>query len=460
MKPPRVCRVERACVCPHGRGFSRIGSSMSAKPGWGRRGLYVGAVIWVPLACNTLPQGQVGGNGGNVQPFTFSLRVARQVDQPLSASFVDATLAEASTILQVVDSVCPDVATPVTFARNGDIDTFDVAPAVVTTEAQLDDIFRYPADLKVVTMMVGVCGTFRPGNLAVVLGCGVAGDSAVLTRDAPTDVWAHEWGHVQGLPHRDDCRSNLMHTFELETNAVNATERNAFLTPTPGGGLLRVQPVVESGAGWLAGRAADEPVAAWLEELVSRRYLAGIPEETLALESDPAVATTLLAMLAEKPTGHRRLNVLRALGLAGDPAACPALMAFVDSLGPVVQVDELAAAAEALLALGRLAAADESGAAVAYLVNGTDAATWRTRGFTFAGGAGEDLAEVFARFCIMSLGVCEHPAALERLLALQDGIRSGRLVDPWLSDQVDEAVARFNGDTSILRARARDGRMP
>ena len=69
--------------------------------------------------------------------------------------------------------------------------------------------------------------------MSEILGCAYRGGSVVIVSHAPADVWAHEWGHVQGLNHRDDCETNIMHSYELQTDAVNTTEKNAFLSDTP-----------------------------------------------------------------------------------------------------------------------------------------------------------------------------------------------------------------------------------
>ena len=165
--------------------------------------------------------------------FSFSLTVARHVDQPFTDARLDSVFGSASSLLQTVETECPDVATQVVFERDGSIVTFDMGDAVVTTEAALDTLFSLPQDIKIVNLMIGVCGLSSADDLAIILGCAATAESLVIVEFAAPDVWAHEWGHVQGLNHRDDCPRNLMHAFEVDTNAVNDLERNAFLSSTP-----------------------------------------------------------------------------------------------------------------------------------------------------------------------------------------------------------------------------------
>ena len=422
------------------------------------------ALLAAQVTCNSLPLSPFPApdDGGFVEPFSFSLRVARHIDQPFSEEHVDSVFAEASSILQTVQTDCPDVACPVTFERYGAVDSFDVGSAVITTEAQLDEVFEHPADIKIVTLMVGVCGSFRPGDLAQVLGCAATGASVVIAHDAPSDVWAHEWGHVQGLAHRDDCYTNIMHSVALETNAVNARERDAFLSPTPSYRFLKAPSPGEAALGACLARMDGEPLSDWLERILSRRYLTGLPQSFLADAPTPETTAHLLDLLVGQPTDVQRTNSVRALGLLGDPQACPALIGSIDALRGPLTTAELATASEAFLALGRLAGGDLSDAAIDYLIAGTAPETWRQRDLVLPCADREDTAleGVFARFCIMSLVLAEHPSAHAHLSDLQRRINAGRLSGPWLAEQVAEAIARLEGDATVLRPSLPADRIP
>jgi hypothetical protein len=253
-----------------------------------------------------------------------------------------------------------------------------------------------------------------------------------------------------------------MHSVALETNAVNATERNAFLSPTPSRGILKAPPPEEADAGDCLTRMDGEPLSDWLERILSRRYLTGLPQSVLVDAPTPETTAHLLDLLVGQTTDVQRTNIVRALGLLGDPQACCALIGLLDTLrGPLTSA-QLATAGEAFLALGRLAGSDLSDAAIDYLIAGTAPETWGQRDLVLRGADREDTAleGVFARFCIMSLGIAEHPSAHVHLSDLLRRINAGRLSGPWLAEQVAEAIARLEGDAAVLRPSLRPVRMP
>lgn len=410
---------------------------------------------------NTDQNGTPTGNSN-----TFSLRVARHVDQRLGVVELDAIFRTASDVLQSVEFNCPDLATNVTFVRDGDIETFNEGNAVVTTEAQLDDLFALPQDFKVVEAMIGVCGS-EPSDLTTLLGCAFSNGSVVIIADAPPDVWAHEWGHVQGLGHRDNCGSNLMHASNLETDAVNQRERAAFLSPGPK--LSAAQDSLqktEDAAGiepdsccpreWE--RADGEPLAAWLDRVLPRRYLAGVPAIlSVALGADrdgqnarrgeQFLGPVVRSAFSEPSDTQRRANIARLAGLSGAADAVPELIAAVLAPAGPLSRDEFNGCTEAILALGRLAPADPSGAAMAFLVSGTDPTNWPGRGvkWSFGKHQGERLHRLLVKLCIMGLGLAESDDALAHLRELRGRIDAGSLDAEAFTAQVDEAIIRCQG---------------
>ncbi len=372
--------------------------------------------------------------------YTFALRVARHVDQPFSNRDVDAVFQEAGTVLQTVQTECPDVATNVTFQRDGLVETYDVAPAVITTEGQLDAVFDLPYDFKITHAMVGVCGVFDPDDMAVILGCAATGNSVVIVADADPDVWAHEWGHVQGLPHRDTCPRNVMHSFEIATNAVNAFERNAFLSPTPSFAAIREVSPPEFLDKRLMGRGSGETVPQWLDRVIRKRYVGGLPAHVV--EGAGAEAAARLRFMLSDPdfVGPRR-NVVRALGFCGDSGACGDLVRVIEGARGRLGFDEFGAVAEAFLALGRLVPRDGSNEALAYLIAGTDPEVWRsaTPPWRYKSLEGEDLAGVLARLSVLGLGASKDSRALDhlRMLAEMQNVPGG---DRVIKPQVDHVL--------------------
>lgn len=376
------------------------------------------------------------------------ISVARHEDVFLSTGQVNTIFETCTGLLNSVEGPCPDVACPSILELDGRISTFDHTGSVVTTEDEMDDLFEHPADIKVVSLMVGVCGVSDPDDTTVVLGCAYTNGSAILTANAPPDVWAHEWGHVQGLPHRNDCESNLMHAFEVQTNAVNTTERNAFLSASRASRASRaISPGEDNPEEFVAtlrpipGQATE----AWLDDLVDRNYLRGVPAGVLGDRSDPAVTAALVELLQTELDPVRQRNTLRLLGLQRDPAGVVPITVFLASRAGDLGPDEVGVVAEAQMALGRLTAVDESGTAVRWLIDGAEPQSWRDLGYTWNGG---DAGPVLARLAVMALGLSEAPEAADWLEQLRTAATSVRAVDGQLLRQIDEALTRVRGDAA------------
>ncbi len=412
------------------------------------------------LAVTTAVLGGIAGCGtdwpfgssprnGEFEPTTIQLSVGRHVDQPLSDDEAEMIFTEASQILQAQDEECPDVSCPVTFELDGSVRSFSAGEAVVTTEAQLDEIFAEPEDIKLVALMLGVCGTSRSSDLSVVLGCAYRGGTAVVTRGADPDVWAHEWGHVQGLVHRDDCPRNVMHSYELDTNALDGDECAAFLSPTPSQGLFRTRMPDET-----CTRCNEEQVlprpneleSEWLSRITARIYRAGIPADAVTGRLDSTAVDVLIDLYATSPVPVVRTNAARLIGFSADSRCVSALIAYIDSMPNEIDTAELGVVAESVLALGRLAGTDEAGAAFAFIQAGTDPGAWADHVLVTGDPAEEPvpLDRVLARICIMAVGVSDHPDAESFLLGLDEQTRTGRLAHRWVADQINEALCRRN----------------
>jgi hypothetical protein len=430
-------------------------------PAFAAKRLLVGCLLAVMVGCIDDPNNPQPAQGDGVEPFDHRLTFARHVNQPISDARVDRILAEAGGLLASVDSECPDVHSPATFTRLGGVSAFTDGSSVLTAESQLDAVFAVNADFKIVTFMVGVCGAPAGNDAAVVLGCAATAGSVVIVHDAPSDVWAHEWGHVQGLQHRNDCARNVMHAYELETNAVNIRERAAFLSPTPLSAFQLMREIGEPTASACTG-CADEPAVEPLEQVLSRRYLQGVPRD--ALEGiDPDVrSAALLAHWHGAPRAYEQANAARLMGYADDPVVCAPLVEFAATVAGELDLDELSALAESLLALGRLTSVDESGVALALLTAGTSPEYWSARLLSLRTGADElqTLDAALARICVLALGIAGTPEAMAHLAELRAHEAVSRSVDPWFAAQIDEALARAEGDFARLRTTIAADRQP
>jgi hypothetical protein len=368
-----------------------------------------------------------GGSGGATvtdpdASFSYDLTIARHVDEPYTESQVDSNLDKAGELLQLRHNGCDDVEADTTFARSGALDTFDIGATVVTSESELTQLFNLNYDIKVVNLIIGACGITDPNDMTIVVGCATSGGTMVITTVADPDVWAHEWGHVQGLPHRDACPRNLMHSFEVNTNAVNETERSAFLTATPGFG--RILPKRSKSFTQALYRADGESLDAWRVRVFDKRYLAGVPAD-VALAMGADAKAHLRNKLPDAPC-HVRCNMIRALGLVGDASIVPQLLSNVLEPVGALGVDEYIEIVESLFALGRLVPHDATGAARALLIDGANPAYWQhgAIGWTYASLIGERRAENLAAICVKSLALSDDPATAKRLKQIADTPRA------------------------------------
>jgi len=431
----------------------------------------------VNVNTNTNTNTNTNNNGPNGQPsldpFGFSLKIARHVDQPLTESELDTIFAVATSLLQRQDFECPDMACPVTFGRSGPIGTFDVGSTVITSESALDDAFDVSGDIKVVTSMVGVCGISAIDDTAVILGCAFTSGSVVIVREADPDVWAHEWGHVQGLDHRDNCPRNLMHSFELQTNAVDASECQALLTPTPAAFTLSFfksgdkDVSLDGSADTINGRDAlaelgqsvdpslrrfDESRREWLSRITAPRYIAGLPSGAIRYCNDDQVCGELTRMVGETGSPVARRNMVRALGLTDDPMAVDTILGMLENASGPMSVHQFNIYAEALLAAGRLANTDASGAALAYLQQAAFDEFWANREVRLD--SQTPLSEAMASIAIKALGLTESTEAAGYLALLMESSESANR-----RNQIAESLGRF---VPVANARVRlpDDRQP
>lgn len=387
--------------------------------------------------------------------FIFSLTIGRHVDQPFTDAQLDSVFGSASSLLQTVQTDCPDVATQVVFERDGSIVPFDVGEAVVTTETALDALFDLPQDIKIVNLMIGVCGLSSTDDLAIILGCAATGESLVIVEFAAPDVWAHEWGHVQGLTHRDGCPRNLMHSFEVDTNAVNDLERNAFLSSTPRARTLTPVPELRPASADALARLVDEPMADWIDRVMGKTYLAGLPAGVIAPHG-AAAGPFLLAMLdvEDHPVRHR--NIVRALGFTKHAAAIGSLLDGVFSPRGQLTHDQFAAVAESFLAIGRLSRFDAAGTALQFLMDAAEPGYWLDAdlGWSYGSYRGPALGALLAKLAVMALSVSADDAALDYLRSLGPSDD-----DAWVA-QIDEAIARLDPRPNSRRQSTRPARQP
>jgi hypothetical protein len=143
-------------------------------------------------------------------PLTVSIH--KSLEGQVTPNDVEQIFALASDLLQKNGNSCR-----VGFKLKGKVTTFTSAPASIDNEADLELVHRVPAQVKVVRHInycikgpdYGLFGcAWRPNNLpkTVIVSTDMMGFGMEQM------VFAHEYGHVTGLPHRDDPRGEALMT--------------------------------------------------------------------------------------------------------------------------------------------------------------------------------------------------------------------------------------------------------
>lgn len=166
---------------------------------------------------------------GNVSAITpkvvHNLTVSRHFNIVFSNGDADGNFNGATTVLLQDDQGCTDeVACCVEMSRLGNVTTFGVSTDgldILTTQTEVNQVFAMGGNFKVVT---SITLSGQP-----ILGIAKFNErNTIMTLTADPDVWAHEFGHNQGLLHRDNCNANIMHSVAPNTTSVNCSECIAF----------------------------------------------------------------------------------------------------------------------------------------------------------------------------------------------------------------------------------------
>jgi hypothetical protein len=229
-----------------------------------------------------------------------ALTISRHNTAPLSNAEADSILADASTVLQTNDGP-GDVACGVALTRSGDAGVFNIGDGSLDTSAELQAVFALPGNVKVVDDVNWCANQFNTSYI----GCGQTPGTSFITERFTANqegiLWAHEFGHNQGLQHRDTSTDNVMY-FSIGSNRrrVNQTECNAF---TGQGGLIAMAATTmpaegatdAAGVGSTDMGMVDQPATATMPEVSSG--------EEMADEPAPGEGMPLVPMEAEKVPG-------------------------------------------------------------------------------------------------------------------------------------------------------------
>ena len=167
----------------------------------------------------------VGPAGAQSAEYSLKVSIHDGMQTGLTQPIVEQILAGASSLLKDRNGC------DVKFTLDGPVGTFTGAPKDITNAAQLEAVHRVDADIKVVESIT-FCKTHRRGGY---IGCAWRRNGAKTVIVTPLVakahiLWAHEFGHTKGLPHRagdqvlmTPCRISPI------TVEINQHECNCFL---------------------------------------------------------------------------------------------------------------------------------------------------------------------------------------------------------------------------------------
>jgi matrixin len=268
-------------------------------------------------------------------------------------------LKQGLTVLSTIDISGHDVATNVPLHFNGRIETFSYQKGIIDTCTDLDKLFEMPHNVHVVKE-IHCCGGVKGGSI---LGCSDANRSLVITFDPAFPsvfdgiLWMHEYGHHQGLCHRNDRSAIMYPVIDLDHTTVNWCEHEHFL------GLTSRPCVDQTPYSRIKARSKLSAV-----EFVHQIFIEGVPYDQARVFTKADVAP-LLRLLHRRDQRPYWANTVTVLGSIGDISVFQPLKQFVD----VIAEDSSPAARQARdsvpIALGYLWAETKDPAILTYLLS-------------------------------------------------------------------------------------------
>lgn len=301
-----------------------------------------------------------------------AMTISRHVSVSLSEKRADQILADARKVLAGVDGK-DDVSCDVDFRRSGPIATF-TGSDVIEDETDMVNVCAQTGNVHLVSMIdwCGVPGDYR--------GCANAtANCMVVVREVDWlegILWAHEFGHTQGLHHRNVPNALMDEKLYYENRRVLAWECAAFPytaasgTPTISGQSSSPSPTPPPAAA--PGPPPD------IATFVRQTYIHGIPYQ-LAVQYPQTVVPKLLAMLGDAEESEYRANIVTTLCMLGrEGDVTDAAIAVLEHGKGTLALDEYRAKKAALLGLGYLANNGEP-RAFDYLQQSIDPQVWNNR---------------------------------------------------------------------------------
>jgi hypothetical protein len=161
------------------------------------------------------------------------LQVSHHHTIPMTRQDAQLIVDEMSAVIAGVDDTL-DVECRAGFELQGDPEPFHFGTGIINSAQDFRQIYEHvPGQVKVVNM-INYCGRF--GSF---LGCALTpGDSLLVVRPGgwlEGVLWAHEYGHNQGLAHRSVSRALMNPVVTSRTRNLNRQECEGFVLAEEGG---------------------------------------------------------------------------------------------------------------------------------------------------------------------------------------------------------------------------------
>lgn len=162
-------------------------------------------------------------------PAFKSLSISRFTTATLNNATADQVLSAATSLLKT-DNGVGDVTCEVTLQRSGNVSVFSTGNGIINTQQDFNTIIGLSGNVKVVNA-INWCGGPSP-TFGIFVGCAPRpGTSQILVRTSANQegvLWAHEYGHTQGLPDLSVANAVMNGTLSATNKRVTTGECNAF----------------------------------------------------------------------------------------------------------------------------------------------------------------------------------------------------------------------------------------
>ncbi len=308
---------------------------------------------------------------------THSIAVNRYSSATLTDIDAKRILADATTILQQNDGA-GDVSCNVTFSLSGSVGTFSAGNGIINSAADYQKVCQQSGRIHIVNE-INWCGGVTPSPGNIFIGCSdTPGACMIMVRLAASNeesvCWTHEFGHNQGLGHRDADFAVMNSVVAADHKRVNATECAAFAKQTMMAATESVQPSSKEAEPHIEKKAGPMSI----KDFVHQRFLHGVPFKEAS--AYPQTATTeLLDMLVEPTEEAYYSNIILTICMIGDAGAVDDLIAFFNKGEGKLNMSVYNAKKAVLMGLGYIVNKSGSEKALRFLLEAVKPEYWAKR---------------------------------------------------------------------------------